>query len=169
MSEKMKYFIVNNAYDFERGKYENMTVDGNRLRFASDRISGIGRFMTRVFDSGDRGTVWHRLLINTENCSADELRVTVYATDKKEFVYKGAQFTTDEVFGDTSINLDEMKEMLAVFEKKRVTGARDSLLHDVSGRYLWVYTEVFGISGSPAVIKDIRVYLPAESWIERLP
>ena len=29
--------------------------------------------------------------------------------------------------------------------------------------------ELFGISGKPAVIKDIRVYLPAVSWIDNLP
>ena len=29
--------------------------------------------------------------------------------------------------------------------------------------------EIFGISGKPAVINDIRLYLPAESWIDLLP
>ncbi|MCR4780965.1 MAG: hypothetical protein K5876_07715 [Ruminiclostridium sp.] len=169
MRDKLKYFILNNAYEFRRGISENMVVDGNMLRFSSEKMSGIGRFMTRVFDSGDRGTIWHRMLINVENCTADELRVTVYASDFTEFSYKGATFTVDEVLRDKSISLDEKASMLSVFEKKRVNGVRDALLHDIVGRYLWVYVEVFGISGKPAVIKDIRLYLPAESWIDRLP
>ena len=74
MREKLKYFILNNAYEFKRGICENMEVYGNALRFSSEKISGIGRFMTRVFDSGDRGTVWHRMLINAHDLSADELR-----------------------------------------------------------------------------------------------
>ncbi|MBR5089296.1 MAG: hypothetical protein IK093_07705 [Ruminiclostridium sp.] len=169
MREKLKYFILNNAYDFGRGIFENMKAEGSDLRFSSDRISGIGRFMTRIFDSEDRGVVWHRLLINTENCSADELHITVYASDTKEFVYNGTAYSIDTVFGDRSIGLEEKTRIFSVLEKKKIVGARDVLLHDVSGRYLWVYIELFGISGRPAVIKDIRLYLPAVSWIDYLP
>ena len=169
MREKPKYYLLNNDYDFERGLYENMTVENSDLRFNSDRISGIGRYMTRIFDSDDRGTVWHRLLINTENCLPDELRVTVYATDVPEFSYKGAVFTVDEIFYDKGISIEEKNEMFAVFEQKRITGARDILLHDVKGRFLWICIELFGISDKPAVIKDIRLYLPAVSWIDLLP
>jgi phage tail-like protein len=169
MREKLKYFILNNAYEFRRGICENMAVSGNTLRFSSDRLSGIGRFMTRIFDSGDRGTTWHRMLINAADCSADELRVTVYAADDPEFSYRGVSYTIDEVFHDKSIDLAKKTEMFSVFEKKRINGAKDALLHDVSGRYLWIYIDVFGISEKPAVINDIRLYLPAESWIDRLP
>lgn len=169
MRVKPKYFILNNAYDFGRGICENMEVDGSDLRFSSDRISGIGRYMTRIFDSDDRGIVWHRLLINTKNCSSDELRITVYASDITELPYKGSILNIYDVFYDTSISLDEKKEMFSAFEKKRISGARDVLLHDVSGRYLWVYIELFGISGRPAVIEDIRIFLPAVSWIDYLP
>lgn len=169
MREKPKYFLLNNDYDFERGKYENMSVANSDLRFTSDRISGIGRYMTRIFDSDDRGTIWHRLVINTENCSPDELRVIVYATDILEFSYKGAMFTVDEIFHDNGIGIEEKNEMFTVFEQKRITGAKDILLHDVKGRYLWISIDLFGISDKPAVIKDIRLYLPSVSWIDLLP
>ena len=169
MREKLKYFILNNAYDFGRGIYENMDISDNNLCFSTKRISGIGCFMSRVFDSGDRGTVWHRLLINTENCSPDELRITVYATDIREFTYQGATYTVDGVFADKSIDLAGKTKLFSVFEKKQINGARDAFLHDVSGRYLWIYLEVFGVGGNPAVIQDIRLFLPADSWIDRLP
>ena len=41
MREKLKYFILNNAYDFGRGIYENMEVSDNTLCFSSERLSGI--------------------------------------------------------------------------------------------------------------------------------
>ena len=169
MREKLKYFILNNAYDFRRGIYENMEVKDNALCFSSEMISGIGCFMSRVFDSGDRGTVWHRMLINAENCSPDELRITVFASDTRDFSYQGLPFTIDEVFADKSIGLAKKTEMFSVFEKKHINGARDALLHDVSGRFLWIYLEVFGVKGKPAAIQDIRLFLPADSWIDRLP
>lgn len=169
MREKLKYFILNNAYEFGRGICENMQVDGSVLRFSSERMSGIGRYMSRVFDSGDRGTVWHRILINAANCTADELHITVYATDNKEFSYKGTAYTIDEVLRDKSLNIDKKTEIFSGFVKRKINGARDALLHDVSGRYLWIYVEVFGISEKPATINNIRLFLPAESWIDRLP
>ncbi len=169
MREKLKYFILNNAYEFGRGICENMEVDGSMLRFSSEKMSGIGRFMSRVFDSGDRGTIWHRLLIDMENCSADELHITVFASEQREFTYEGATFTISEVFRDKGLSIEKKAQMFKPFEKRRINGARDALLHDVSGRYLWIYIEVFGISEKPAIIRNIRLYLPAESWIDRLP
>ena len=169
MREKPKYFLLNNSYDFGRGICGNMAIDGSDLRFSSDRMSDIGCYMTRIFDSDDRGMVWHRLLINTEDCPLDVLRVTVYASDVTELPYKGAVFDIYDIFYDRSIGLEEKTEMFSVYEQKKVSGANDIFLHDVKGRYLWVLIELFGISGKPAVIKDIRVYLPAVSWIDNLP
>lgn len=169
MKEKMKYFILNNAYDFKRGSCENMVIADNHLLFASDRPSGIGRYLTRLFDSGDTSTIWHRLLLHTENCSADEIRMTVYAADHEQFSHKGEQLRIDDVLHDKTLTLDEKRDVLSAFVKKRVNGAKDALLHDVTGRYVWVYVEIFGISDKPAVIHDLLLYLPAESWIDYLP
>ncbi len=169
MKGRLKYFILNNAYDFERGAYENMEVIDNKLKYSSDKRSGISCFMTKVFDSLERGNVWHRLVINTENCSDDDLRIIVYAANDKEFTYKGKTLTADKVINDKSISLREKTQMLSQFEKKRIGGVHDILLHDVSGRYLWVYIELLGTSDRPAAINDIMLYLPAESWIDRLP
>ena len=169
MEKKLKYFLLNNAYDFGRGFAENMSVDGDALRFSSDKLSGIGKYLGRVFDSGNRGTVWHRLLVRTENCASNELRFTVFASDSQDFIYKGKAYTIDGVFHDTGISLSEKIRMFSLFEKKRINGETDTLLHDVAGRYLWVYAEVFSTADKPAAIKDLWVYLPAESWIDRLP
>ena len=68
MREKLKYFIINKAYDYNRGFYENMEIKGSGLGVPSESSSGVGRFLTRVFDSGERGMNWHRLVIETEDC-----------------------------------------------------------------------------------------------------
>ena len=169
MKEKLKYFILNNAYEFERSIYENMEVDGNRLRISSEKKQGISCFMTKVFDSLERGNIWHRLVINTENCSDDELNIVIYAADDKEFVYKGKSYMIDEVISDRKIDLREKAVMFSRLESKRISGAHDILLHDVKGQYLWIYVELLGTSERSGVINDVRLYLPADSWIDRLP
>jgi hypothetical protein len=54
--EKIKYFIINKQSDFERGLYEKMEPCPDGLRFRSESESGVGMFLSRIFDSGDRGT-----------------------------------------------------------------------------------------------------------------
>ena len=82
--EKIKYFIINKESDFERGLYEKMEPCPDGLRFRSESESGVGMFLSRIFDSGERGTTWHRLLLTISDCRHSDLRVTVYASDTPE-------------------------------------------------------------------------------------
>ena len=96
MREKLKYFIINKAYDFNRGCCENMSVSENGLSFSSEKGSGVGRFLTRVFDSGERGMNWHRLVINTEDCDPGAFRVTVFSCDGGNVKYNGETVPVNE-------------------------------------------------------------------------
>ena len=169
MREKLKYFIINKAYDYRRGICENMTVSDNTLCFTSGNKAGVGRFLTRIFDSGEREMDWHRLVINTQDCEDDDLRVTVYATDKPIVTIDGNETSIYTLFDDKSLTLDQKLHTFKPFMKKTVSGVSDILLHDVSGRYLWLLIEQYNSSDSAAKIKDIRIFLPAASWIDNMP
>ncbi len=169
MREKLKYFILNKAYDYNRGILENMVVKGSDLCFESRSKAGVGRFMTRIFDSGEREMIWHRLVISTEGCSDEDLRVTVFACDKEMMKLEGEETTIYEVFGDDQLSLDRKLGAFAPMVKKRASGVSDILLHDVSGRYLWLLVEMYSPNDTSAKINDIMIYLPAESWIDKLP
>ena len=169
MREKLKYFIINKAYDYDRGYYENMAVNGSSLCVSSEGGSGVGRFLTRVFDSGERGMSWHRLVIGTEDCEPETLRVTVYACDGGTVRYGGGTMSPEEFMAIEDIPLEERLRVLEPFAARQASGVSDLLLHGVSGRYLWVYTELYCPRGRKAGINDIRIYLPAGSWIDHLP
>ena len=168
MKEKLKYFIINKASDYNRGIYENMQTEGGRLCFTSEKHSGLGRFMTRIFDSGERETQWHRLIIHTENCEPENLKVTVFASDKNKLHFNGEDITLYDLLDDRDYTIQEKLDSYRPFITKQVSGVSDILLHDVSGRYLWVMTELYS-SGEKASIRDMRIFLPAASWIDYMP
>ena len=170
MREKLKYFIINKAYDYNRGFFENMTVRDNELCFSTDNDSGVGRFLTRVFDSGERGMNWHRLVINAEDCEPEALRVTVYACDGGTVRYRGDTMPLEEFMALDEIPLEERLTALEPYAVKKVSGVTDVLLHYVSGRFFWAYIELYSPGGGRiARINNIRIYLPSESWIDHLP
>ena len=146
-----------------------MEVCGSCLCFSSERKTGVGRFLTRIFDSGDEETVWHRLIIHTENSEAENLKITVYASDKNEMTFHGETITLYDLFDSTGYGMSEKLEAYKPFIARQASGASDLLLHDVSGRYVWLLIEQYSAGEVPAEIVDIRLFLPAVSWLEYLP
>ena len=169
MREKLKYFIINKDYDYNRGIFEDMQVRDNTLRFSSDRNSGVGRFLTRIFDSGDYGTVWHRLVINTRPAEAENLKITVFASDKNELTFRSQTMTLYDLYDDSAYSMQEKLDAYRPFTVKQASGVSDLLLHDVSGRFVWVLIEMYSAEGASAEIVDVRLFLPAASWIDHLP
>ena len=169
MREKIKYFILNKAYDFNRGVYENMKTEGNILRFSSKRKSGVGKMISRIFDSGERGMTWHRLIIGTENCGNEDFRITVYTSDSDEIKYNGRPVPLTVLLHDDSLSLNDKVKAFAPYAKKNVSGVTDIMLHDISGQYLWIFIETYSVSSAPAEIKNIQIFLPSQSWIDSLP
>ncbi|MBE6613400.1 MAG: hypothetical protein E7632_13025 [Ruminococcaceae bacterium] len=167
--EKIKYFIINKESDFERGLYEKMEPCPDGLRFRSESESGVGMFLSRIFDSGERGTTWHRLLLTTADCRNSDLRVTVYASDTQECSRSGETTTLRQVFEDDSLTLREKLRLFEPFAVKRSAEASDILLHDVQGRYIWFLAEIYSRSDRPVLLREARLLLPAQSWIDRLP
>ncbi len=112
---------------------------------------------------------WHRLIIGTENCGSEDFRITVYASDKDDIKYNGKFVPLTVLLHDKSLSLNEKVKAFAPYEKKSVSGVTDIMLHDISGQYLWIFIETYSVSSAPAVIKDIQIFLPSQSWIDSLP
>ena len=169
MREKLKYFIINKAYDYQRGLFENMRVRGNRLCFHTDNKAGVGRFLTRIFDAREREATWHRLIVHTEPAEAENLKITVFASDVNEMTFRGETITLYDLFDDPSFTMQEKLNAYSRFIVKQTSGVSDLLLHSIRGRYLWVLIEQYSAGAASAEIADVRIFLPAASWIDFLP
>lgn len=169
MREKLRYFIINKSSDYNRGIYENFIPQGSILRFDSDKKTGVGRFMTRIFDSGDREMTWHRMIIKTQNCENADLKITIYATDNSKVSYKGRTASIFEMFEDKTLSLQDKADAFRPFIAKQTSSVSDILLHDVMGRYIWALIDQYNSGDEPAAICEIRILLPSVSWIDNLP
>ena len=169
MRETLKYFIVNKAYDYNRGIFENMQVNGNKLCFHSEKNTGVGRFLTRIFDASEHEATWHRLIVHTNPAEAENLKITVFASDVNEMTFRGERLTLYDLFDDPAYTLQEKLDAYQRFIVKQASGVSDLLLHDIQGRYVWILIEQYSAGAASAEIVDVRIFLPAASWIDYLP
>ena len=168
MREKLRYFIINKPSDYNRGIYENFTPKGSVLCYHSDQKTGVSRLMTRMLDSGEREMTWHRMIIKTLNCEPDDLKITIYATDKKEVTYDGRTRNLFDFFEDSHYSLQDKILAFQPFIVKQTSSVSDILLHDIRGRFFWALIDQYNSGNETAAISEIRILLPAVSWIDHL-
>ncbi|MFR5601854.1 MAG: phage tail protein [Lachnospiraceae bacterium] len=142
MKQKKAYFILNKESDFSRGRGEGIRFDAESISLMTGKTEGVYR--SRVFDSRERQTVWHRLTMEGLFFGEASVEVFVYASD--------------------SLDQEEEACLQAVFRKPE-----DVLLHQVKGRYLWLKVIFTGQKGREPKIDRIQIYFPKDTWIGYLP
>lgn len=94
-----------------------------------------GVFFSRVLDSGEKETLWHRMTCEIPVFRTG-VRFWVYAAETKQTIWNGAVMSIDDVlFGQ--LPAAEKRKILSPFLKKEFLNETDVLLHDIKGRYIW--------------------------------
>lgn len=157
----MNYFIFNKAMDYARGLRSNLVVDGGELRVREPKNGKPGLFLSRILDSREKETVWHRLVMET--CLGDNMAVylKVYASDSLQALPGPGEGEG----GLTEAFLRKMDRFLKLTAKNPM----DILLHAVKGRYLWFSLALHGNDMGSPVIRGVRLYFPKETWMRFLP
>ena len=163
----MKYFIANKELDYLRGYSENTVYSDGRIKIAPGVQSAC--FFSRVYDSLNTDTVWHRFRAKGINIDSSAVRYTVYAFDEAYIVTKSGKVLINEYIHDGNISISEKKKTLQPFLKKHVTGEEDFLLFDVKGRYLVYLCELYAREDKMPEIESAVIFFPKESWISLLP
>lgn len=167
MGEGLYYFIFNKSTDYRRGYLSNITVDGGTIcpeRNTHDKAV----FISRLLDSLESETNWHRLRIQRKAERPGTFRLSVYACNQNKLFFGGERMEIEELIRRNDISLEEKKTAMAPWLQKKVTGKRDVFLHDVRGRYLWIMIEMYSQQDESG-LADIQIYFPRRSWIEYLP
>lgn len=160
----MKYFVFNKGSDYSRGYGEHIKTSAEGI-VTEPEFYGKAFFFSRILDSAETGTIWHKMtgLIKNEDYAA--VRVSFYASD--EIVFE--KLNIKELIRNEKISLDEKKEKLKPFLQKQGRLSENILLHSVRGRYLWFLLEIYPQTEKPVELGRFMVYFPAKSWIEYLP
>lgn len=158
------YFIFNKQMDYRRGYIYNLEFKNGALKPTQTD----GYFISRLLDSQEKATVWHRLRVETENNDTKFWKIHIYCSEQDYIIIENKKFNIYELIKDGQINIEQKLNYFEPFYVKTITNSSDILLHDIKGRYVWFYLKAES-STDISEIKFIRIDFPKTSWIEYLP
>lgn len=140
-----------------RGKMHRMTLSED------DRLTGEGGgtfcYLAPMFDSTDYEGTWHRLRLEG-----------TFSNCKYEVVAAATDVDLEETLTDESVDFSDKLELLKDYAYVRKVNTDDMLLHNLQGRYLWVFIKVTGAKlDSFFKIEGFSVEFPHGSFVEYLP
>lgn len=116
-------------------------------------------YLAPMFDSGDYNGTWHRLCLNG-NFDGCKYEIIVVATN----------INLQELLLNEQMTPEQQLEILKEYNYVRKVNTSDMLLHDLQGRYLWVFISVSGSRvDSSFTIEGFQVEFPYGSFAEYLP
>lgn len=163
------YFIVNKRSDYEKSALENMEYDEHGIWVSKDSAKKRGVFLSRLFDSREAQMEWHRLVLKVNDESDAPYRVSIYTSEEAQLLWKGEMISLSDWIRDGSISMEEKLEWMEPYCQKTETGKSDLLLHEVTGRYLWISLEVYRQFEQDLRFETMTIYFPKQSWLSYLP
>ena len=167
MKQKKKYFVLNKESDFLRGLGKGVVLSPEGIR--PEKGAEESFYYTRVFDSGEKQTQWHRMTMNGIADSQSSVRVTVYASESDSLQAEGRALTLEQLIHDADIPAEKKDRWMESSKKAEFVHPEDVLLHQARGRYLWLKISFFNQGGTPPCISRIQIYFPKDTWIKFLP
>ena len=140
-----------------RGKMHRMTLSED------DRLTGEGGgtfcYLAPMFDSTDYEGTWHRLRLEG-----------TFSNCKYEVIAAATDVNLEETITDEALDFSDKLELLKDYSYVRKVNTDDMLLHNLQGRYLWVFIKVTGSKiDSFFKIEGFSVEFPHGSFVEYLP
>lgn len=168
MANGLKYFIFNKEQDYRRGYLEHMECSEEGI-WVQENSHEKATFLSRILDSREMQMNWHRLTLKESVQDSAPYKITVYAADVRQFIWKDQTLTLDDLTERIRLPMSERVKMMEPFVQKRIHGASDMLLHEVTGRYLWIMVEMYRQGNERNSLNDITIYFPRQTWLSYLP
>lgn len=167
MKQARRYFVFNKAADFHRARLDNLSCLGESVRIADTRRPGI--LWSRLLDSREKETVWHRMTMDLRNPGSAAIRFRFYASDSRTAVWRGQARDLEELLFDPEMTDENLLELCAADFKKAALSPEDILLHEIDGQYLWFRAELTAQDGDSPEMGRIKLRFPKETWLSYLP
>lgn len=167
MKQKRNYFVLNKNSDFLRGQSCGVIPGPEGLNLLEGESEGC--YYTRVFDSREKQTVWHRLTLEGRFDGVALVEAAVYASDSNTLMVEGTALSIDGLIRDDGILEERKDSWLEPFKKAVFYDPGDVLLHRIQGRYLWLKITFSAQGGQSPSISRIQIYFPKDTWLKYLP
>lgn len=162
----MNYFVFNKSLDYKRGFSENCMITENGIQLSTQMVQGI--FFSRVLDSKESETIWHRMTYQTPE-GKSQLHFFFYSGEKNSIIMGQELKDIEELIKDSTISVKEKKRIFSPYLRKESINEPDILLHDVKGRYFWFCVELHLGQEEIARLEAMFVYFPKKTWMNYLP
>lgn len=140
-----------------RGKRHRMELSEEHRLYGNG--GGYFSYLAPVFDSEDYNGTWHRLCLNGSFCEC-----------KYEIVVAATNVDLREILENENCTPLQQLELLKEYTYVRKVNTSDILLHELQGKYLWIYISVIASSvDSRFTIEGFHVEFPHGSFTEYLP
>ena len=164
---RRNYFVFNKSADYLRGWNENISICANAISVQDTTRPGV--FWSRLLDSREQETVWHRLTMTSRSIGQASVRFTFYTAETDTVLLDGTAWTLSELLrADTLDDADKLRASQP-YLRQTALEPTDILLHDLMGRYLWFRVELIPQGDAAPVIGDMKFRFPKESWLDYLP
>ncbi len=165
----MSYFVFNKTADYARGYGEHVSFGPEGLS-TEPGFYGRAVFFSRILDSASEETGWHRMVCQKTGTGRGVVQVSFYTADSGELqklADEGMDVRT--VIRSETLSVQQKKDILKPFLRKKQLFGPDILLHGLEGRYLWFLLEIYPQTEEPVGLGDFRIWFPAVSWAAYLP
>ncbi len=127
-----------------------------------------GIWISETLDSGEDGTKWHRIVMDTLRLQDTQINIKYFASNDLEH-WIGDERTTIDRWLAKEQDAKSKLEALEPLWSKPLKDADDALIHQAEGRYLRLCIELLGTVRHAPVIRSMELYFPKQSIADELP
>lgn len=122
----------------------------------------VGTFYSLAFDSTKEGTLWHKLVVDSDIPNDSQVVISYYVSDSRAF-------SVDEPDIDELVRRKDRDNLETINWTTLRTNPKDALINTGRGRYLWLKIQLIANDRFTPVIKSICVHFPFTSYMDYLP
>jgi len=127
-----------------------------------------GAYITPMFDTQEAQCSYNRLVVDGRFEGA-KLELIAAATDETDVFIEGKPQCLEEYLANGQVPAPKKAEALRQLPHVRAVNTRDILLHDLKGRYVWVFVALYPTGKCDCELEGLRVELPKYSFSEYFP
>lgn len=161
------YIQIKAPEDWREGQFQNVVLEETGICL-DHTLGKRGIYLGAIIDSGEKGHLWSRMVLEVEKRSETKLVVYTLALDQLSFMRNGTTYDLESIISRQTMALTELSAVLSTLQASRHEDQSHVLLQREEGRY-FIYWIEFIAEGPSSLIKGLRIYYEKFSWISYLP
>ena len=148
--------------------YANGFIKDDDLKLSFNQKDNRAYYITKMFDTKDDDMTYNRLFIDIDYTNSK--LVTVITVTNETHVYINDELIELNTYlNNNLVSGQDKEEVLTALNHKRYVNTTDILLHDIVGRYVYVYIAVIPTGDCASKLNGLRLEYPKYSFNQYFP